>query len=398
VNANCEKKVFRKEFDDRLRSGLIDALELFEFHKIRITKLLTGESAIKMIVQMKNAILIVILLTVLMSPSRNNAQAKNGPSFDCTRASNVVEKTICASSALSQMDRKLSDSYRASLVLLSEDGKVSLQNGQRQWIKVTREVCDRTSFPKLPYIPTTEQCLEKHYGERQKQLEDAVHEYGGIKIRRVDTFEAHRSESKSEYSGSDVGFDTTYISYPQIDAPKSHQEELWNKKMADIAKSLAGMDEEGGDVDYDSDYSILSVSTRLISVDLSGGFYAHGTPHGQYAMSTVNWLLNEGREMQVDDVFDKTKPWQTVVLKYCFDDLSKRDDYWVNPTNNHVVIELGDMPLETRRWAFQKEGLRIQFQPYEVAAYAYGAPAVVIPWDVLGQYLVADPPFREPNR
>jgi uncharacterized protein len=336
--------------------------------------------------------MIAFLFAVSIPASCCNAQAGDGPSFDCSKSSNVVEKTICASSTLSQMDRKLSDSYRASLALLSKEGKVSFQNGQRQWIQVTREVCDRSPFPKLPYMPTSEQCLEKHYRERLVQLKDAVHEYGGIKIRRVDTFEAHRSESKSEYSGVDVGFDTTYISYPQIDAPASSLEVLWNKKMADMANSIVGMNEEG-DNDYSFGFSVLSVSPTLISVDAEGGFYAHGTPHGQYNMSTVNWLLKEGREMNTDDVFEKSKPWQDVVLKYCFDDLSKNDDYWVNPKNSHLVIDLGSMPLETSRWAFPREGLRIRFQPYEVAAYAYGAPVVLVPWNVLSKYLVADPPF-----
>jgi hypothetical protein len=112
--------------------------------------------------------------------------------------------------------------------------------------------------------------------------------------------------------------------------------------------------------------------------------------------------------MQADDVFDKTKPWQEVVLKYCLEDLSKHEGYWGNSkksdviiklgdmplnTYTHVIFNLGDMPLNTIRWAFQKEGLRIQFNPYEVAPYVYGAPNVLIPWDMLRQYLVADPPI-----
>ena len=163
---------------------------------------------------MKDATSTLTLLTVLILAGCF-MHKQEGPSFDCSEASNVVEKTICASSTLSQMDRTLSETFRADLALLSKEGQVSLQNGQRQWITVTREVCDRTPFPALQYMPTSEQCIEKHYRERLAQLKDAVHEYGSIKIRRVDTFEAHRSESKGEYSGRDVGFDTTYISYPR---------------------------------------------------------------------------------------------------------------------------------------------------------------------------------------
>jgi hypothetical protein len=92
--------------------------------------------------------------------------------------------------------------------------------------------------------------------------------------------------------------------------------------------------------------------------------------------------------MQGDDVFDKTKPWQQVLLKYCLDELSKNDDYRVKS-----LSDLSDTPLETARWGFQKEGLRIRFQPYEIAAYAFGSPVVVVPWNVLGKYLVADPPL-----
>jgi hypothetical protein len=288
------------------------------------------------------------------------------------------------------MDRKLSDSYRADLALLSADGKVSLQNGQRQWIKMTLEVCDRNLFPQLPSMPTTEQCIEKLYRARIEQLKDAIHDYGGIKIRRVDRFEAHRVHSENEFSCVNVGFYTREISYPQIDAPISSQQALWNKKMADMANSVVGMNQENEDNDYWSGYSILSVSPRFVSTEVTRSFYAHGAAHGQYDMSTVNWLLNEGREMRADDVFDKTKPWREVVLKYCLDDLSKHDEYWVKSPGN-----LGHIPLETSRWALQEEGLRIRFEPYEVAAYAYGSPVVVIPWDVLRQYVVENLPIAK---
>jgi uncharacterized protein len=49
---------------------------------------------------MKNITSIAILITVSITSSCCYAQAKDGPGFDCTKASNVVEKTICASSAL----------------------------------------------------------------------------------------------------------------------------------------------------------------------------------------------------------------------------------------------------------------------------------------------------------
>ena len=43
---------------------------------------------------------------------------------------------------------------------------------------------------------------------------------------------------------------------------------------------------------------------------------------------------------------------------------------------------IADIIIEPSRWSFENEyGLTIQFEPYEVAAYAYGAPTITIPWD-----------------
>ena len=41
------------------------------------------------------------------------------------------------------------------------------------------------------------------------------------------------------------------------------------------------------------------------------------------------------------------------------------------------------------RWNFVDDGLEVQFQPYEVTAYAAGAPSVTIPWEKLQDDLAA---------
>jgi len=341
-----------------------------------------------------------VLITGLAGFSSARLWAQKGPSFDCAKASTVVENTICANPSLAAMDQKLSSTYKAELALLSEDGRASLRDGQRQWVKVVRLVCDTTVLPdaifkdKIAPAP----CIENKYRDRQKQLEEAVTTYGNIKIHRVDIFSALRSPLADDNTGADRGFVTLNVSYPQIDHPKSDSEMAWNKKMKSLTPSsdLSGgcYSEEGpGSTDAYFRYEILSVSEKLISVEISSGFYAHGAVHGQYDRSVVNWLVPSGRELKPEDIFDEKTSWKDALTNYCFHELSGRKGYgyWVKKPE-----DLGEMPTQPERWVLGEGGLTIQFDPYEVASYADGAPEVLVPWSELKQYLLSTAPITLP--
>ena len=46
--------------------------------------------------------------------------------------------------------------------------------------------------------------------------------------------------------------------------------------------------------------------------------------------------------------------------------------------------DIAEIVVDPTRWSFASDyGLVIQFQPYEVSAYAYGAPTITVPWEVL---------------
>lgn len=331
--------------------------------------------------------LAICLIAVLLSQG-NVLAAEAKPSFDCAKASTSVEKTICSSPNLSEKDKELSISYATDLGMLSDQGKELLRNGQRQWVKVLQKMCDDAVMRHEEYWPTSEQCIARKYDERLTQLKHAVEAYDGITIQRVDKFEARRSSENGEASGYDSGFVTTFISYPRIDAPTSSQQELWNKKMMSIANSYVGANPEGENTDYWSDYSILTASTTLISTEVNGGFYGHGTPHGNSDQRTIHWLIGEERELRVEDVFDMTKSWQSALITLCFNDLSKREKLSVKSPD-----KLGNMPLDIGRWKFEKDGLKIHFNPYEVGPYAAGSPEVLIPWEELSEYLVTNAPI-----
>jgi uncharacterized protein YecT (DUF1311 family) len=69
-----------------------------------------------------------------------SARANEGPSFDCARATSKVNRMICASTELSELDRLLAEHYR---VLLAQSGSEApaLQKEEQQWLRQVRDPC-----------------------------------------------------------------------------------------------------------------------------------------------------------------------------------------------------------------------------------------------------------------
>ena len=79
-----------------------------------------------------------------------------GTSFDCSKARTDVEKTICASAALSGLDDQLAKAYESAMLLSDNPGR--LKNQQREWLRNVRNRCQG------------ETCLKAAYETRLAQL------------------------------------------------------------------------------------------------------------------------------------------------------------------------------------------------------------------------------------
>ncbi|HET7561230.1 MAG TPA: lysozyme inhibitor LprI family protein [Rhodanobacteraceae bacterium] len=78
-------------------------------------------------------------------------------SFDCAKASSVVEKTICDSRALATYDRSVAAAYRGRL-LRTDKPRAVIQKAQRRWLK-TRDACGANAA-----------CLEQSMRQRVDDL------------------------------------------------------------------------------------------------------------------------------------------------------------------------------------------------------------------------------------
>ncbi|WP_343685474.1 lysozyme inhibitor LprI family protein [Asticcacaulis sp.] len=85
-----------------------------------------------------------------------------GPSFDCRKASGVIETTICRSSHLSELDARLAFVYKDALAGASASRRVFIQRDQKTWLNGRSDCARRANV-------TT--CLEKAYLARISVLE-----------------------------------------------------------------------------------------------------------------------------------------------------------------------------------------------------------------------------------
>lgn len=68
----------------------------------------------------------------------NNAIAA---SFDCNKAINITEKTICSDDNLSRLDVELSSSFKQAKTSLTKTEYSELSKEQKKWLKVRNECC-----------------------------------------------------------------------------------------------------------------------------------------------------------------------------------------------------------------------------------------------------------------
>jgi uncharacterized protein len=86
------------------------------------------------------ALAAVVLAALTATAIAAPVDASQSASFDCRRASNPSERTICADPRLAALDRQLALAYRQRLA-----GDASVRRLQRGWLKARSEGCGRNS-------------------------------------------------------------------------------------------------------------------------------------------------------------------------------------------------------------------------------------------------------------
>jgi uncharacterized protein len=310
-------------------------------------------------------------------------------SFSCSAPTAPRERLICTDPELSRADETLAAAYKAALAALSDAGREAIREGQRQWLRYTQTVCaiGRNAPADRPSVD----CLKDEYAARQKQLDSAVVKRRELVIRRVDLFKAGPSADAGS-GGRYAGFNTTAISYPQIDKPRDEREEAWNKLILDHSRAgevVAGAaTDPAEDHDLTVDYVLGTVSSMLISLQLLIYDDWHGA-HGSGADERITWFIRDRRALAAADVFHGKQGWDEALAQLVLDDAAReaqKGGYelpFAEPSD--LVGEVSD----PAHWLISERTLGVRF---ELDAFPH-VIAVEIPWRQLKRYLRSPLPF-----
>ena len=305
-------------------------------------------------------------------------------SFDCAKAQSSFEKAICSDPELSAQDDILAQAYQTALGGLSTDAANEVKSGQRAWLSYAEKVCSDDAQPIAnEYTDDQRQCLATAFRNRVQDLE-ASRMQGGYRFYPIDRYLVEEDTEAME--GDFVKVADKQFQIVKID----RDDELtvaFNDAIDTIAAANENFFEPGttniapGDVtsDFDIRTKVSEVTNKRISLETNEYWYGHGAAHGNYFITHRHFLVDDKRLLEASDIFEGDA-WHDELGQLALDAIKAKlgEDYFVNSDEDVKPIAID--PL---RWDFSEEGLIIQFNIYEVTAYAMGAPTVTIPWGEL---------------
>ena len=292
-------------------------------------------------------------------------------SFDCKKATTWVEKTVCSNPELSKLDEELAKAYHDALASLSPEGQKETKQYQRQWLKEISQYCIKDKRVSDPA-----ECLKLAYRERITQLQQSLIKFPDRIFRNV-----YVSQSESKETCPYV-FVTKKLMYPQIENPRDENEKSWNvfisKKVSDELKSPTG----GQCTDIYVENTVSFSNKRLISDQNEQWWYSQGAAHGYTNRASLNWLLEEKRELQASDLFDDKTDWIAELVALVYKKLEEEEAAHKGKYEIPPYLSFVDSP---DRWVISKDGLGIQFAEYELGSRA--SPLIKMDWKTLDPYI-----------
>jgi len=124
-------------------------------------------------------------------------------------------------------------------------------------------------------------------------------------------------------------------------------------------------------------YEIPFKNASALSIVFTVSVYYTGAAHPNNYRVTMNFLKD--KPVFLSDLFKNNTPYLKQIVQYSRTKLSSLS--YVDPKWLKSGTEM--KPDNYKAWYFQKNGLAIIFDTYQVAAYVYGPQIVVIPFSEL---------------
>lgn len=153
--------------------------------------------------------------------------------------------------------------------------------------------------------------------------------------------------------------------------------------------SLTGEDvkfakERGVNNYLEMSYVVELANDKIISISFANSTYEGGAHPNHYSL-TINFDLQTGREIKLADLFKPDSNYLKIISDYSIKALKEKaedmsDDEW-------LATGAGPEAKNFTSWNIKKTGILINFDPYQVAAYAAGPQDTLIPYEKLKSIL-----------
>ena len=309
-------------------------------------------------------------------------------SFDCSAATTPFEHAICDMPELSRADDIMAKSFATATGGLTKKATALMRSNQRDWLDYAQRACTDDAEPLVSgrYDEEGGACLASLFTARSGVLEQS-RMIGGHRFLVQGLYGALPDPDEIDNQDSYWKVATHELNYIQLDNDDPLAASF-NDYVLARANSMAEMalDAEVGDAYDTSSDSTLDVSvkqvagTKRITLEATTYWYGYGAAHGNYSINYLHYYVPEARELVGSDIF-AGDDWASTLVDAAWAQLQTQHKEWLQVETAGDIAEMVVLPT---RWDLSDDyGLIIQFQQYEVAAYAYGTPTVTIPWDQL---------------
>lgn len=307
-------------------------------------------------------------------------------SFDCKLSQLTdIERFICQDAQVSAMDEAIAKLYTRGYQQLSPIQRVHYLNSQRQWLAYWPQSCLRT---RTAQIATAEfsQCAQRMYTQRLKTLEiqRLNNQWPVFTVAKFQMVKAHKSFVPEWVKLVDHAF-----LYPRIETQNlsaqalqsAEQMNVWIQSVIQKMRLKQRISLNETDMDSSLEIVLEEVSPDIVRLRTIYHIDSFGA-HGNSVMHNYHYRVSKGRELTVTDFLQG--PWQKPIAQEVYQKILVQVPGMVL-VDSSAPIQTSIARLET--WDFQRQSWRFLFSPYEVTAYAAGAPQVAIDWAIMQNYL-----------
>jgi len=325
--------------------------------------------------------MMAVMLMALAAPAM-------AASFDCAAASTPFEHTICDNPDLSRADEVLAKSFATAIGGLTKEATATMRADQRAWLDFAGRACTDDAQPLKQGTFTTDQvdCLTRIFENRSRRLADS-RMIGGHRFYLHSTFSVMPDPQAASDPNSSWKVATHEVTTPLLDSDDPLAEAFnafVEKQAAELASGSGDEETSDGTNDTELRLSVHQAVSNRISLELYSYQYGHGAAHGNWAITYVHYLTDENRVVEARDVF-AADGWQQKLQQLTVEELRSNLGEWLMLDDEKYIA---DIVIDPARWDFESDyGLTIQFNPYEVSPYAYGAPTIMIAWEKLEDLL-----------